>query len=245
MLFEQDTEWMSKDRFAAKRLRSIADDLSDDRRKIIKKHNAFASMLDISPFNVPNELIDFVAVNTSVKLCEFNYNGKRILFTKDMVSKVFNLRSGSKPVNRLTKSVHSDLKDFYKGNLQKLPIENVANLLKTEDPTDEDAVIRHWDLLCCATVVHPGSANMMCLDYLGSMDDPKKVHEFDWDEHILELAMGYVEKIQSKKKRPLVLEKGNSKFEFWICGPLPVLVVSCPTLLFSFLVCFSLPYIAA
>ena len=41
--------------------------------------------------------------------------------------------------------------------------------------------------------------------------------------------MRYVDKIQSMKKRPLVLEKGNSKFEFWICGPLPLLAVSCPS----------------
>ena len=150
-----------------------------------------------------------VAVNTSAKLREFNYNGKRIVFTKDMVSKVFNLKSGIKPVNRLSKSVRSNMKDFYKGDLQRLPIEDVATLLKKEEAVNEVVVIRHWDLLCCATVLHPGSGNMMCLDYLASMDDPKKVHEFDWDEHILELAMRYVEKIQSMKKRPLVLEKGG------------------------------------
>ena len=34
--------------------------------------------------------------------------------------------------------------------------------------------------------------NMMCLEYLGCMDDPKKTHEYDWDEHILELLMHYI-----------------------------------------------------
>ena len=84
-LLKQDVEWISKDRFAAKRLRGISDDLTDDKRKIIKDHSAFVSLLQVSPFNVPNELIDFLAVNTSAKLREFNYNGKRIVFTKDMV----------------------------------------------------------------------------------------------------------------------------------------------------------------
>ena len=221
-------QWISKDRFAAKRLHGIAKGLTQDKRDIIKKHSAFASLLDVSPFHVPNELIDFIAVHTTAKLREFNYGGKRILFTKDMVSKVFKLRSGSKPVQLLTKSVNSKMKNWYKGDHARLPISNVADLLKAQDPTDEDAVIRHWDLLCCSTVLHPGSGNMMSLDYLGSMDVPKKVHEFDWDEHILELAMYYVEKIQLMNARPLVLDKESAKFDFWICGPLPVLAVSDP-----------------
>ena len=229
---------MSKDRFAAKRLRSIADDLSDDKRATIKKYSAFASLLNVSPFNVPNELIDFVAINTSPKLREFNYRGKRIVFTKQMVSKWLGLRSGTKSVVLLTKSVHSDLRDHYKGGLSKLPIVNVAKMLKELDANDEDAVIRTWDILCCATVLDPGSGNMMCLDYLGSMDDPKKLHEFDWDEHILDLTMHYAEKIQKMKERPLVLEKGASKFSFWISGPMAMLAVSCSTL-FVCLLCVA------
>ena len=148
------------------------------------------------------------------------------MFTKDMVSKVLHLRSGSKPVQVLTKSVNSEMKNWYKGNLTRLPISNVADLQKVQDPVDEDAVIRHWDLLCCGTVLHPGAGNMMCLDYLGSMDVPKEVHRFDWDEHILELSMQYVEKIKQIKAMPLVLEKGSSNFDLWISGPLPVLAVS-------------------
>ena len=186
---------MSKDRFAAKRLRSIADELAPDKRAIIEKHSAFRSMLNVSPFNVPNELIDFVAVNTSHQLREFNYRGKRIVFTKEMVSKVFRIRSGDMPVNLLTRSVHSDLRDAYKGDLPRLPIENAAKMLKTCNVQDEDVVIRTWDLLCWATVLDPGTANMMCLDYLGSMEEPKKAHEFDWDGHILDLVMHYVERI--------------------------------------------------
>ena len=103
-------EWISKDRFAAKRLHGIAKGLTPVKRGIIRKYSAFASLLDVSPFHVPNELIDFIAVNTSGKLREFNFGGKRIVFTKDIVSKVLHLRSGSKPVQVLTKSVNSEMK---------------------------------------------------------------------------------------------------------------------------------------
>ena len=178
----------------------------------------------MSPFNVPNQLIDFLAINISPKLREFNYRGKRILFTKDIVSKVFNLRSGKMPVQLLTKSVQSDLRNKYKGGLVRLPITNIAKNLKKEDKANVDVVIRHWDLLCCNTVINPGSGNMMCLDYLGSMGNPKKCHEFDWHEHILELAMLNVQKNQKWKQKELDLDKDNT--EFWVSGPLPMLGVS-------------------
>ncbi|CAM0947304.1 unnamed protein product [Alopecurus aequalis] len=232
--------WCSKDRFSAKRLYKIVKELSNAKREIIEKHNAFRSFLNISPFSVLNELIDFIVVHTSIELREFNYNGKRIVFTKEMMCKAFGVRSGSRPLELLTKSVQSNLRDRYKGGLTRLPIKAAVQMLKDHADTDEDSIIRTWDLLCCASVLHPGTNNMMCLKYLGSMDDPKKTHEFDWDGHILELVMYYIEKIQERKKKPLVLEAGQqlpeidvddkkkkkkNPFEFWISGPLPVIVI--------------------
>jgi hypothetical protein len=38
--------------------------------------------------------------------------------------------------------------------------------------------------------------------------------------------MKEVSKIQKKRDKPLVLEEGSSKFEFWISGPFDVLGVS-------------------
>ncbi|CAM0883875.1 unnamed protein product [Alopecurus aequalis] len=134
-----DPYWCSKDRFAAKRLSKCAKDLTHDKRAVIEKHSAFRSLLNISPFNVPNELIDFVAVNRTCELREFNYHRKRkIVFTKEMVSKVFDIRSGNKPVKLLTKSMQSDLRDSYRGDLPRLPIENAATMLKNLDISDED-----------------------------------------------------------------------------------------------------------
>ena len=221
----QDVSWLSKYRFAAKRLRSIADELGVPKRAIIEKHSVFRSLLNVSPFNVPNELIDFIAVNTDHQLREFNYRNKRIVFTKDMVKKVFNLRSGNKPVVLLGKSDQSDLRDYYKGGLVRLPIINAQTMLKNFPVEDEDAIIRTWDLLCVATVLNPGSANMMCLEYIGGMGDPKKTADYAWDDHILDVVMKHVKKIQKKKLQPLSMEEG-AKHDFWISGPMPLLAVS-------------------
>lgn len=183
-------------------------------------------MLNVSPFNVPNELIDFVAANTDPKLREFQYGKKRIVFNKQMVSRVYGLRSGSKKVKLLGKSDQSAMRDAYKGDLVKVPIKVAATMLHGFAIEDEDAIIRTWDLLCVATVLNPGSGNMMLFDYIGSMEDPKKTDEFDWDEHLLELAMINVDKIKKKKGQPVVVEKGSKKPEFWISGPIPLLAVS-------------------
>jgi hypothetical protein len=51
------------------------------------------------------------------------------------------------------------------------------------------------------------------------MVDTKRTHEFAWDEYLLDLAMKEASKIQQKKAKPLVLNEGSSKYEFWITGP--------------------------
>ncbi|CAM0903777.1 unnamed protein product [Alopecurus aequalis] len=142
-----------------------------------------------------------------------------------MVSKVFALRSGSKPVVLPTKSDQSALRDKYKGDLVRLPITNATDMIYKLADDDEDAIIRTWDLLCVETVLNPRSGNMMCLEYIGSIADPKKTDEYAWDEHILDIAMQHVEKLQQKKKEPLAAVEGKSDYEFWISGPLPLLAV--------------------
>ncbi|KAM0926733.1 hypothetical protein ACQ4PT_003358 [Festuca glaucescens] len=85
---KQPSKWTSKDRFAAKRLRAVVDKLDSDKRAIIEQKSAFRSLLNVSPFNIPNELIDYVAQHTSPVLREFKVGKKRIVFTKDMVTKI-------------------------------------------------------------------------------------------------------------------------------------------------------------
>jgi hypothetical protein len=157
--------WCSKDRFAAKHLWSIADKINPAKRAVIEANSAFRALLNVSPFNIPNELIDYVAENVTPALREFKVGKKRLVFERDMVTKVFGIRSGPKPVVLLKRSEQSDLPTTI-----KVLTECAVN--------DEDTIIRSWDLICMGTVVDPGSSNHLCMDYLGSMDDPKKTHEF-------------------------------------------------------------------
>ncbi|KAM0894787.1 hypothetical protein ACQ4PT_024246 [Festuca glaucescens] len=190
--------WVSKDRFAAKRLHALAADLDGPKRRIIEEQSAFRALLNVSPFNIPNALIDFVASHTSPGLREFKFHKKRIVFTKDMVRKVFGIRCGDRLVVQ-KKGEHPELRQMYIEEGQSRPfIQHAVKLLKACDVTDDLTIIRTWDLLCLATVIDPGSANLLSLDYLDCMLDPRRTHEFAWDEHLLELAMQEVTKINSK-----------------------------------------------
>ncbi|KAM0914864.1 hypothetical protein ACQ4PT_011238 [Festuca glaucescens] len=222
---KQPSKWTSKDRFATKRLRSVADKLDSDKRAIIEQKSAFRSLLNVSPFNIPNELIDYVAQHTSYVLREFKVGKKRIVFTKDMVTKVFGIVLGRKPVVSLKRSEQSSLRDVYKGSNPRPDIPTTIKILTDCDVTDEDTIVRSWDLLCMATVVDPRSSNHVGMDYLGSISDPSKTHEYAWDEYILELAMKEVNKMHKKRVKPLVLKGEASKFEYWISRPFAILGV--------------------
>ncbi|KAM0825388.1 hypothetical protein ACQ4PT_069595 [Festuca glaucescens] len=224
MIFsKQPSKWTSKDRFAAKRLRVVADKLDSDKRAIIEQKSAFRSLMNVSPFNIPNELIDYVAQHTSPVLREFKVGKKRIVFTKDMVTKVFGIVSGCKPVVSLKRSEQSSLRDVYRGSNPRPDIPTTIKILTECDVTDEDTIVRSWDLLCMATVVDPRSSNHVSMDYLSSMSDPSKTHEYAWDEYILDLAMKEVNKMHKKRVKPLVVKGEASKFEYWISGPFAIL----------------------
>ncbi|KAM0850085.1 hypothetical protein ACQ4PT_053320 [Festuca glaucescens] len=216
--------WVSKDRFAAKRLHALAADLDGPKRRIIEEQSAFRALLNVSQFNIPNALIDFVASHTSPGLREFKFHKKRIVFTKDMVRKVFGIRCGDRLVVQ-KKGEHPELRQMYIEEGQSRPfIQHAVKLLKACDVTDDLTIIRTWDLLCLATVIDPGSANLLSLDYLDCMLDPRRTHEFAWDEHLLELAMQEVTKITSKTVEVVVPENAR-KHEFWITGPFALLAV--------------------
>jgi hypothetical protein len=232
--------WILKDCFAARHLRTAADALSPEKRAVINRSSAFRSLLNVAPFTVPNRLLDFIVTHTSYQLREFNYRGKRIVFTRDMVRKVFDIPSGNRPVVLIKRSDQCELRDIYKEGNARPPISRAEKLLETCDATDEDTIIRSWDLLVLATVLNPGSGNMLSMDYLGSLLEPSTSNELQWDQHILDVAMEYVRKIQEKKEK--MRESGAQGGEFWICGPLPFLGVCLPyPECFHFLLCF--PYL--
>ncbi|KAM0832562.1 hypothetical protein ACQ4PT_064814 [Festuca glaucescens] len=203
--------WVSKDRFAAKRLHALAADIDGPKRRIIAEQSAFRELLDVSPFNIPNALIDFVAFHTSPGLREFKFHKKRIVFTKEMVRKVFGIRCGERLVVQ-KKGEHPELRQMYIEGQSRPFIQHVVKLLKACDVTDDLTIIRTWDLICLATVIDPGSANLLSLDYLDCMLDPRRTHEFAWDEHLLELAMQEVTKINSKTAEAVIVYMDHMDF---------------------------------
>jgi hypothetical protein len=214
--------WCSKDRFAAKRLRSLSKELQPEKKEVIAANSAFSALLNVSPFNIPNNLIDFVARHITPSLREFKYHRNRIVFNKYMVRKVFGIRCGDRPVQLLNKSDNCELHEVYKGANSRPDLHVAITLLKDCDITDVDTIVRTWDLICLATVVDPGSGNMLGLGYIGSMANPSRTHEYAWDEYLLELSMVEVQKMQKKMGEPVVPQKS----EFWITGPYAMLGVS-------------------
>ncbi|KAM0869830.1 hypothetical protein ACQ4PT_040414 [Festuca glaucescens] len=216
--------WVSKDRFAAKRLHTLATELVGPKRTIIEEQGTFRALLNVSAFNVSNALIDFVASHTSPGLREFKFHKKRIVFTREMVRKVFGIRCGDRLVVQ-KKGEHPELRQMYIEGQTRPFIHHDVNLLKNCDVTDDLTIIRTWDLICLATVIDPGSANLLSLDYLDCMLDPRRTtHEFAWDEHLLDLAMQEVTKINSKIAEPLLAADAR-KHEFWITRPFVLLVI--------------------
>ncbi|KAM0852456.1 hypothetical protein ACQ4PT_051741 [Festuca glaucescens] len=140
-----------------------------------------------------------------------------------MITKVFGIRSGQTPVVELKKFEHSELRDVYRGSNPRPDIPTTIKVLKGCDNTDEDTIVRSWDLLCIATVVDLKSNNHVGMDYLGSMLHPSRTHEYAWDGYILEQLMKEVKKMQKKRLKPPALKKGSPKFEFWISGPFAAL----------------------
>ncbi|KAM0879654.1 hypothetical protein ACQ4PT_034094 [Festuca glaucescens] len=219
---EVDPVYNLKDRFGAKHLRLFVNkQLPQSKRDVIERRSAFKSMLSVAPFSVSNRLLDFIVTHTSYQLHEFSYHGKRIVFTTDMVRKVFNVPSGNRPVDLINRSVPCQLRDVYKQDNPRPPIKNAEKVLLACEDTDEETIVRSWDLLVFATVLNPGTGNMLSMDYLGSLAEPFSSVELAWDHHILDECMLHVQKIQEKNAK--LRSKGVVGGDFWISGHLPFL----------------------
>ncbi|KAE8818912.1 Cytokinin-O-glucosyltransferase 2 [Hordeum vulgare] len=140
---------------------------------------------------------------------------KKISLTRDLVKKIFNVPSGSRPLE-FGKRGKSDFREIYLEG-ERAPIPTTVSVLSNADDDDEDTIDRTWILLCLSLVLAPGTGNMVPLEYLHSLQDMSVVHEFEWDEHILLDAMREVKKYQDKRN--------EGKLKFHIGGCLPMLPV--------------------
>ncbi|KAI4985456.1 hypothetical protein ZWY2020_018086 [Hordeum vulgare] len=100
-------------RWSAKRLREIANTVKEKKRDVISK-SSFGDLLHISPLPPPpEELVDFIVmrIDTKKRLLKLS-DHKKIQFTRDMVKKLFNMPSGSKPLE-FGKRGKADFREIY------------------------------------------------------------------------------------------------------------------------------------
>ena len=128
-------------------------------------------------------------------LCRIN-DHKEIHFTKDMVKKIFNVPSGSRPLGFGKRG--SDFRNVYLDG-DRAPIATTTAILSKADDDKKETIDRSWVLLCLSLVLAPGTGNMVRIEYLHTLRDMSVVHEFGWDEHILSGAMKEVKKYQDKR----------------------------------------------
>ncbi|KAE8813265.1 hypothetical protein D1007_09533 [Hordeum vulgare] len=203
-------------RWSAKRLREIANTVKGKKRDVISK-SSFRDLLHISPLPPPPEaLVDFIVmrIDTKKRLLKLT-DRKKISLTRDLVKKIFNVPSGSRPLE-FGKRGKADFREIYLEG-ERAPIPTTVSVLSNADDDDEDTIDRTWILLCLSLVLAPGTGNMVPLEYLHSLQDMSVVHEFEWDEHILLDAMREVKKYQDKRN--------EGKLKFHIGGCLPMLPV--------------------
>ncbi|KAE8816784.1 hypothetical protein D1007_05815 [Hordeum vulgare] len=196
-------------RWSAKRLREIANTVKGKKRDVVSK-SSFGDLLHISPLPPPPEAL----VDTKKRLLKLT-DRKKISLTRDLVKKIFNVPSGSRPLE-FGKRGKSDFREIYLEG-ERAPIPTTVSVLSNTDDDDEDTIDRTWILLCLSLVLAPGTGNMVPLEYLHSLQDMSVVHEFEWDEHISLDAMREVKKYQDKRN--------EGKLKFHIGGCLPMLPV--------------------
>ncbi|KAI4967725.1 hypothetical protein ZWY2020_016947 [Hordeum vulgare] len=142
-----------------------------------------------------------------------SHRQKSILFTKDMVRKIFNVSSGSRAVELLRRNEPHVLREPYRVG-SRAPTRRTIKVLEVADVLDVVTIKRAWVLLCIALVLSRGTGNMVPLEYLASLVDMDSINEFAWDEHFLAVALNEVKKYQKKRN--------EGKSAFWIGGCLPM-----------------------
>ncbi|KAE8793215.1 hypothetical protein D1007_32222 [Hordeum vulgare] len=194
LLDEEDMESDSvfSQRFTAKRLHELAKSkLSPNKRKYIDE-TGFGDLKSISPFTVSHDLMEWLTMNIDTGKRELRLNrNKVIVFTRDMVRKVFNIPSRNKLVELYKRHKKCDLRNIYHKN-GRAPIAHTVHVLYKAVSDDGDTTKRSWVLLAIATVLTRVTGNMVPLEYLKSLEEIEKVTAYAWDEHVLSVAMNEV-----------------------------------------------------
>ncbi|KAM0897448.1 hypothetical protein ACQ4PT_022581 [Festuca glaucescens] len=218
---EAPKEALFQMRFGAKQLAKVVQkSMSPAKRAIIAK-TPFKHLLNVASFVAPPmELIEYVVKHTNPKLREFRHKIRSILFTRDMVVKIFGVPSGNRPMVYLKRTQQSELHDLFKNDKGRATIAKAIEVLENCADTDEALVVQSFGLIAFATVLCPGTANLVKCEYLGSLMDANEIDQYAIDEHILKEMMGEVALF---KEKLLTRSKLDPLQIVWIAMCLPML----------------------
>ncbi|KAE8802767.1 hypothetical protein D1007_21601 [Hordeum vulgare] len=120
-------------------------------------------------------LVDFIVmrIDTKKRLLKLN-DHKKIPLTRDMVKKVFNVPSGSKPLE-FDKRGKADFREIYLEG-ERAPIPAIVYVLSNVDDDDEDTINRTWILLCLSLVLAPDTMKEVKKYQDKRNEDKLKIH---------------------------------------------------------------------
>ncbi|KAM0877230.1 hypothetical protein ACQ4PT_035635 [Festuca glaucescens] len=218
---EAPKEALFQMRFGAKRLAKVVQKSMSRAKKAIIAKTPFKHLLNVASFAAPPmELIEYVVKHTNPKLREFRHKTRSILFTRDMVVKVLGVPSGNRPMVYLKRTQQSELRDLFKNDKGCVTIAKAIEVLENCADTDEAQVVQSFGLIAFATVLCPGTANLVKCEYLGSLMDANEIDQYAIDEHILKETMGEVALF---KEKLVTCSKLDPSQIVWIPMCLPML----------------------
>ncbi|KAK1661875.1 hypothetical protein QYE76_050034 [Lolium multiflorum] len=188
---EAPKEAMFQMRFGSKRLAKVVQKNMNGAKRAIIAKTAFKPLLKVASFAAPPmELIEYVVKHTNPKLREFRHKNKSILFTREMVVKVLGVPSGNRDLVYLKRTQQSDLRDMFKNEKGRATIAKAIQVLENCEDTNEALVVQSFGLIAFATVLCPGTGNLVRCEYLGILMNANEIGQYAIDEHILKETMG-------------------------------------------------------
>ncbi|WVZ93371.1 hypothetical protein U9M48_039357 [Paspalum notatum var. saurae] len=155
---------------------------------------------------------------------EFIFNHKFIHFTKDMVIKVLGFPSSSQPVQTCSDDFEIEaLVEKYKleyVDQNSYTIRKCMDLMSKEN--DETTFMRHFLMFLISTILIPGKANTLTVEYLCSLVDVEKFASYDWAEEVLHVIMFEVNRFHTLRDS---LGHAVALKHFYMEGCLPLLPI--------------------
>jgi hypothetical protein len=187
-----------KIRFSTKRLQNLCEKLNEDQKNFVRAHG-FENFLNLSIFTVPIPLLEWIMIHFQCGVKEFQYRGKTIRFTKQMVEQVIGFTSGditvdlsNVPPDQIEEAKAYKV-DYVIGN-SKPSIAEAIKLCLAEQ--NEEAFMRSFMIVALATIVCPNTQNSFDLNLLSYIMRPEQIRHYDWASFCFDYIIEEVDRFQ-------------------------------------------------